>query len=941
MTAHLTGSGVTLDSREEQARKAVKAFRALQPTLSAYARVLTRRSDVRVELAADMNAATDGKRIFIRPPMALGDATAHNRNLCDKRDANLQNLCAACRTREGVLVSVYHEIAHIAFDSFVQPSEYDIAKLIKEAVGSLDSTFAKKLKARIDAAPPYSTNTYMKLSGIVSPFLPVIYNALDDARINSAQFRARQGTKIMFDADMWAVFTKGFEAKDPNTGQTITVHWTEQPQNQQFMVGLFCKASGYDYSSWFIPPVVAALDDEEITRLTNSLATVRSAGSVYQLTFPILARARELGFCLEPEKEEEPEDEESSSGGSDPSESESEPQPESDDSDKEGSDGGSGDDDSGNKEKSGGDSGESDPESDDDGDDSPGSGDRDGDAGSGVESEESEEGDIPSETPSEADDPDEGDSETGEGSPGGDSPGGVPSSSGEGVDDDVSEPEQDASGSSGAADSSPSMGSGEPSSVDARDDEPSRVPGSNESESRDDLDSLDSKDSLGDDEPSSDIRDDDESDDSDEVDDTTGDDPGRDGGESESTGDVMGGVDSSSAGQAAPGEASESNPNRTEFGEAVDESELLESGADDGTGGTEIIENEAYDDVPMGTAEESEAGLKHWQHHGPKPIEIVEQENADAEIIDRAIVQGIYFETPSRNIYGVREHRYGEPIIIDGYNFSAGWSESDEDRYGFALGRTGDFETPESMLGGSLLKMRAAFQENARGATARHRTSGKVDGRVLGKRAYTGDERLFKKKSLPGKRDYFVEIVLDISGSTAGDNLDLIKRACFAQATLLHRMGIKFAIVAATAMAHMARGGRSSGIDLDIYHIKEAHEPWAKDTQKRLSEIGAVAANLDGHNLEFARKVCDRQTETDKIILYFSDGKMPAENHDEELEILQREIRNCRQRGYTLLGVGIRTDSPARHGLETVEINSVDDLGLVVKQLGRHLAAKR
>jgi hypothetical protein len=71
--------------------------------------------------------------------------------------------------------------------------------------------------------------------------------------------------------------------------------------------------------------------------------------------------------------------------------------------------------------------------------------------------------------------------------------------------------------------------------------------------------------------------------------------------------------------------------------------------------------------------------------------------------------------------------------------------------------------------------------------------------------------------------------------------------------------------------------------------------------------------------------------------MYYSDGKMPATNHDEELEILRRELALCKKRGYTVAGVGVRTDSPSKHGLPTVQINEKDDIMLVVRHLQKML----
>ena len=77
---------------------------------------------------------------------------------------------------------------------------------------------------------------------------------------------------------------------------------------------------------------------------------------------------------------------------------------------------------------------------------------------------------------------------------------------------------------------------------------------------------------------------------------------------------------------------------------------------------------------------------------------------------------------------------------------------------------------------------------------------------------------------------------------------------------------------------------------------------------------------------------------TDKIMLYFTDGNMPAANADEELGVLQAQIKHAKRDGITLLGVGMGTDSPVKHGLDTVRMDDDDDLKLVVDHLGKRLA---
>jgi hypothetical protein len=88
---------------------------------------------------------------------------------------------------------------------------------------------------------------------LVSEFLPLILNALEDARVNREMFKARKGTKVMFDANCAKVFEEGVEQVDPATGQARVVKWYDYPLNLQAIVGLFALASGYEYSTWFRP----------------------------------------------------------------------------------------------------------------------------------------------------------------------------------------------------------------------------------------------------------------------------------------------------------------------------------------------------------------------------------------------------------------------------------------------------------------------------------------------------------------------------------------------------------------------------------------------------------------------------------------------------------------------------------------------------------------
>lgn len=996
--------GPELDPTDEKARRAVKAFRSLQPTLTSYARILTKRSDVRVEYAARDNGSTDGKKIYFRPPIALGDNTPHERRLCDRRDDQLQLLCTACRVREDVLVTIYHEIAHICYDSFAPPSEDDLIRTIESALNAHGSKYADALRAKIDATPWHLKQSFKGIADLISPWMPMLVNALEDARVNAEQFKARTGTKIMFQANEWKIFNKGVEGVNPATGKTEVRKWSEAPMNAQVLAGIYSKASGYEYAEFFSPEVVTALDDDQITSLVRQIQTVRSASGVYHLSFPILARLRELGFCKsesdpQPEPEEEfndtgeenddersgndsgddngsgtpPEDdgggddegqvtdgEEGSSSSTDEGDGESEV-PSADD---EVRDSGSGSDEDQQSDAAGSDgSQELQPEEQDGSDDEGGIKEDTGSSGAGQEgssggndqSDEEpgddaapdgagDEGDVQT-SPSEAGSESGGDRQEDESEPDSDldsdgesdgapdeqadlqqgSSASQPDRSGEDLDEAADEATDAAEGQTEAGGGAVSD-SNDPAEAGEEDDE-SGEPGDAEATDGSGHSSGDERESDSDNDRS--LGEFDEQSSS-EVDSSppTGSDEHLDG-----PGDGGSDDEASLEDRSGPKE-------RAKEEEEEDSSDPIDTGADDGQGGVRVIEPEG-EPLSMGDPDEVGLQLMEWMEHAEKPKEIQARQAAEEEAVDLAIIQGIYFETPSRNIHGVREHYYDDPIYVKGINTAMAWSHEQWTGWHIdrsELGLDGDFDAPESILGPALLRMRVAFSENQRGKELRHLKAGKVDAKVLGKRAFHDDERIFRRRVLPGKRNYFVLIGMDVSGSTIGKNIAIEKMAVMAQCQLLARMGIQFAVFAHSGgFTDPSDPGRGNGFNLEIYHIKDSDEPWTPKTEERLREIGPDSANLDGHTLEFYRKYLDKVNATDKIIMYYTDGKMPAENHDEELEILQREIKMCKRKGYTLLGVGIRTDSPIRHGLDTVQVDEKEDVVKVVKHLEKRL----
>ena len=249
------------------------------------------------------------------------------------------------------------------------------------------------------------------------------------------------------------------------------------------------------------------------------------------------------------------------------------------------------------------------------------------------------------------------------------------------------------------------------------------------------------------------------------------------------------------------------------------------------------------------------------------------------------------------------------------------------------------------ILESSLSKMRVVFSENDKSKTQANRRSGKINTRALGKRAPVGDDRLFKKKAFPKKRDYAVLIMVDMSGSTAGERLTMEMNAVISQAELLSRMGIKFSVV-----AHSGTLSRDSVYDQYRPYareyafvkivLKDWNEPWSSNQLEAAKNLFSYDCNLDGHALAYGRSEILKQRATDRLIMYYSDGQMPAENHDEELALLKKELKILSAQGVIVAGVGVNTDSPTKHGLPTVRLDSESDVPKVVDHLEKLMEAR-
>jgi len=958
-----------------RAQKALAAFRTMQPGLTSYARAVTGEPAVRIQVTAGF-PHTDGTTIFYRPPLSLADDTKHDRSVCDKRDdVTLQQLCPACRVREDILSGIYHEIAHIAYHSFAPFTDKDRAKALSAAVAFKGDDFVAKMNRRMEKYQgKQGGDSFILLANSISEYLGQIMNILEDVRIDERMFLARKGTRKMREVRARRAFTEGVEQADGSVAR-----WIDAPLNAQLIVALYAVASRWEVNDFFAPEVVAACYDSELTATAEGAKTARSVSDVFNLSFDALMRGKELGFFAEADditEDDEPQPE--------PQDQESEDKQDRTEPDKESD---SQDNDESSEESSDQEQGDTEDEADDDqgagkGEDT---GEVAGDSGSSDHSDlsdaqsddaedspETEEAFPENDTPSDASNVDSGagetdeqpdtdddgspsgsgdstgvpedDSESGDDQPdnGGSSPN--PEGAGESVPGDTAEANRGVTSDATEEDSSTEESAAEVDPEGIEDE--SGGSGTGETDSSEEEGGLDDEDSRSSGDDSQEFQTESGYGDPREPDGSGGDtdtDSGLATDEAPEDQGAVGGEDSLEADRSDDADpASETRSNELGTDKPND---MEDSSSDTGSDpwGQELeaeIDYGSADSVPQYV--EAVTG-HHGDHHAEESAEYSLGESVDdgtAEAaMEVAIEQGLYFDTAPVNIVGVNVHRYTD--VPDSDN---AWRGTNGDKVLYSekslrnIGLRGDFEPDESLLGEALQVTRRVFDDNKRARHQKNLKSGKIRGGSLAKRAPFNDPRMFKKTILPGKKSYAVVIGVDISASmsfTGARNMKLAKRAVTAQAELCSRVGIDFAVYAHSALD--SGDGTYENLSMEIYEIKSFQDQWDDRARESLKNIGPLQANVDGHTLEYYRKAVERTPATDKIILYYTDGAMPAANYDEELEVLQTQIAKCRQQNITLMGVGIRTSSPEEFGMDTVRVDGDEDLVKVIHHLEKKL----
>lgn len=915
--------------QREIAWKAISAFRAMLPQLRSFARAISQNHTLDVQITTE-KPYTRGNVIYIQPPLELGRDHVHERTDCGRRAANGRQLCPACKVQEVITFFVMHEIGHVYFNSQmpVTPAQKRwLNRIAKEWHPTEVCDHLAEITASYSSINPLAS---MQLLASLNQYLPMIFNCFEDTRVNDATFRARPGLRMVFDVNIERLMEEGSETA---TGDIR--RWIDEPLDAQFMIGLYLISSGHFVEGRLASSVVDALRTADIQLLCEQAVDCTSASEVFNLSIEAFRAAQYLGYCIVPKCEPVPQlpgqpSDEDEAGDSEEAR-DGEPTEDSSGSDSDTEDSPEDTDDS---EDTDSDSDSSPCDADEEATDEAGdASEDDGEAGEHSDDTDEEVNDESRGTPQDDADGDDGQADEGDRA---DSDG----SDDEGEHSDSAGSEQQQLGS-GVPDGDGKPSDGRSSEPGEEEVPPGKQGGPGQLDDADGNDQRETSDGSGMDGEDGDVGQDDESSPVDE--------------------------DATDAEEA----------DVTLECEHVGEYECTQCGADltvwdDDAWDTETGDEMTPVDGPSdpvdglesptpqhGTPDDAAAALGRFLMH-PMGVdelggllndmadgnveEVVgasEHEAMDellGKLIEVAMTQSQFFEKDSGIVEGVVTPTYPDRRVL--------WDiqQMTYELRSSASNILRSVMPDESLIGAATLKMRRLFQDNLMTRRNRNLRSGRLDMRSLARRAPVKDDRLFGKKTKPHGKSYAVVIGIDCSGSTNQYERNLkIKRAAMAQAEVLNRLGISWAGYAHTAFRTPLDNGFTFLSWSGPYYVyllpfKLANEQWTDTGREKLSAVRALSENLDGHTLEQYLNAVMEMDADERIVIYYTDGEMPAANYDEEREVLIEQCKRAKKIGVHLLGVGINTDSPKQYGMDTVQVDSDEDIHKVIEQLERRLS---
>ena len=872
----ITSQEVTVPKNAETAKAALVRAKALLPVWTPLVRVIARNPKLKVELTAGA-PCTDGDTVYLRVPFMLA-FNEHQKELCGKWNVSANKpMCPACAVELECDVGLFHEAAHIVAGSFTHddPDE-ELLQLFRDRYPSLEHRFDRvALSLKGTGTRRNSTNTLMRRLAEPIPDQWPFFTW------NSVEDVFVNATIIEARPGLAKIFASQYESifRDGITQMDGSVtKWSDQHPFMQALVTWYLLASGLEETTRYLDEgvVQTVASNETLMGFVKKLPGTKRTRDRWKMALRILRELESIGLGPITPPATPP-----ASPPEQDEEDDTQPNPKQ----------------------------ESDPDA-EEGEAGSEDGEEVGDGGSAEgDQEQTEESDTDSAGGSEAPEEDEtteGDSESQEGD--------APSI---GKSDDEADTEESDQPSGGFdADAEPEDSEDDDADDGDEGDAGNGTDTDDEDETTDDRSGISGSGSSGENEEV-----DGESEDSSDADDAD-DDFGDEGDDEYEDGDAA-------EDDGEPANYSESTSPQTSQPNSVEVDQDDEP--DDAEGG----------EVELSIEDAMEAMSQLTGHDDFGDIDTIEDNFAPDEV-DTAETELIKTQL---TFDGVLDE-VGEAVVgIDTKNYRHAWVPRgqgyDDDGYAeevdlVRLGANGDrYKMPVEVAVSSAQLMRLAFAANKKAGIERNLQSGRrVDPRTLGSRVAVGDDRLFSRRSVPKKRQWTVLMGIDASGSTCDGALEYEKAIAIGVGDLLTDLGIPFSVHFHTAKIHSARGMKYS---LVVPTLKGEDEQW-KICRDRVAGLQPGFENLDGHTMSYYRKALERQTGKDKLLMYFTDGEMPAANKREERPLLEKETALMRAKGIHAIGVGVGTDSPKRFGLDTIRVDSVRDIPALIQGVGERLS---
>ncbi len=261
-----------IDEKVEQAARAVRTFAGLCPELSIFATILVGRDPSNrkeaITVVPGSQTATDGRTISIRPDARLAGAVS---------DSEWSDIKA----------SLFHEVAHIAFDSFAKIDERDRITAIRNVTESMEDSIRRDaILRRMDHADA----NYRSLAEAWHASLPMMVNALEDARVEALLFVAKPGTHKHLEPQRMEIF----DAPREVIVERIGTPWGERSPDEQIIIGCYMLGAGYH-----VEGRLAEQPAKDLRTLEPMILSAVNSGSVhgvYTNALAILTAAQELGY---------------------------------------------------------------------------------------------------------------------------------------------------------------------------------------------------------------------------------------------------------------------------------------------------------------------------------------------------------------------------------------------------------------------------------------------------------------------------------------------------------------------------------------------------------------------------------------------------------------------------------------------------------------------